>query len=124
MPGPEAFLPRRVPITAYGKGGFGFEDMRHEGSLLILADGVHRWRPETLDELEIGDFAALFAEAAPGSFLLLGTGPAIARPARAIREAFSARGIGLDFMDTGAAVRTWNVLVAENRAACAAFLRP
>ena len=122
MPGPEAFYPGRVAIDAYGTGGFRFAGMVHDGGLLILDNGIHRWPASGLASLTPSHFADVFARAKPGDFLLLGTGAQIARPPQAVRAAFAEAGIGLDFMDTGAAVRTWNVLVAEDRTAFAALL--
>lgn len=122
MPGPEAFYPGRVAIDAYGMGGFRFAGMQHAGGLLILDDGIHRWPASRLLELTPADFAPVFSRAKPGSFMLLGTGSAIARPPRSLLQAFEQARVGLDFMDTGAAVRTWNVLVAEGRDAFAGLL--
>lgn len=118
----ESFHPGRAPITAYGSGGFRFSGMSHRGSLLILPDGIYGWRPERLEDLRPADFARLFAERAAVSFFLLGTGAAIARPAAGIRAAFAEAGVALDFMDTGAAVRTYNVLLAEDRQVAAGFI--
>ena len=120
----QAFYPHRAPIEAYGPDGFRFAGMMHKGSLLILDDGIHRWSPAKLADITAADFAAVLARAKPGSFLLLGTGSTIARPPKPVRDAFAAAGIAIDFMDTGAAVRTWNVLVAEDRDCLAALLAP
>ena len=122
MPSPEAFYPGRVAISAYGSDGFRFADMQHDGGLLILDDGIHRWGARTMGELVLDDFAEIFARAKPGAFLLLGTGKQIARPSALLRNAFDKAGIAIDFMDTGAAVRTWNVLIAEDRTAFCALL--
>ena len=120
----ERFYPGRVPIEAYGPGAFRFAGMQHQGSLLILSDGIHRWDAVSLSLLTPADFAPVFAAARPGAFLLLGTGNSVARPPKPVRDAFAAAGIGLDFMETGAAVRTWNVLVAEDRDAFCALIAP
>jgi uncharacterized protein len=114
-----AHYPGRPPIDAYGGGGFRFASMSHKGSILILPSGVYDWAP-TLPVQAPGDFAALLAERGNIGFVLLGTGKDMLRPSRPVREAFAAEGLALDFMSTGAAVRTWNVLVAEDRnVACA-----
>ena len=120
----QAFYPHRAPIEAYGADGFRFAGMMHRGSLLILDDGIHRWPPATLADLTAADFAPVLARAKPGSFLLLGTGSTIVRPPKPVRDCFAAASISIDFMDTGAAVRTWNVLVAEDRDCLAALLAP
>ncbi len=54
--------------------------------------------------------------------VLLGTGPKQFFPSRAIREAFAARRVGLEVMDLGAACRTYNILVQEERRVAAALL--
>ena len=120
----QAFYPHRAPIEAYGPDGFRFAGMMHKGSLLILNDGIHRWPPASLSALTRHDFAQVLQRAKSGSFLLLGTGNTIARPPKLLRDAFADAGITIDFMDTGAAVRTWNVLVAEDRDCLAALLAP
>jgi uncharacterized protein len=114
-----AFLPERVPIAAYGKGGFRFRDMSHEGSILILPSGIYGWRPISFDDLTGEDFTKLRAEAAQPSFLLLGCGSEMRFPDAPMREAI---GIPIDAMTTGAAVRTYNVLLAEGRNVAAALI--
>ncbi|MGH8258523.1 MAG: Mth938-like domain-containing protein [Steroidobacteraceae bacterium] len=47
--------------------------------------------------------------------VLLGTGDTQRFPSAAVREAFASRGIGLETMDLGAACRTYNILVQEER---------
>lgn len=121
---PESFYPARVPVEAYGPGGFRFAGMQHSGSLLILNDGIHRWQAPPVASLAAADFAAVLKVARPGQLLLLGTGASIARPPAPVRMALEKAGVSLDFMDTGAAVRTWNVLVAEDRDALCALITP
>ena len=59
-----------------------------------------------------------------GDFLLLGTGAALAFPSPSFRAEMDRRGLGLEAMDTGAACRTFNVLVAEGRMFTSALLAP
>lgn len=62
------------------------------------------------------DFAAFFAVAGGTEIALLGTGAVSAAPVpAALRRVFSSRRIALEVMDTGAACRTYNVLMAEGR---------
>ncbi len=114
------FLPERVAIDAYGNGGFRFRDLSHKGSLLCLPGGIYGWPPVTPEALQLADFAKVLE--APGGigFVLLGTGDAQVFPSSEIRRAFVEAGIGLEPMATGAAVRTYNVLLQEGRdVACA-----
>lgn len=114
------FLPERVAIDAYGNGGFRFRDLSHKGSLLCLPGGVYGWPPLEPGNLQLGDFAQIL-EAPDGiGFVLLGTGDNQVFPPGEIRRAFAEAGIGLEPMATGAAVRTYNVLLQEGRdVACA-----
>lgn len=115
---------RRPPaIEAYGAGGFRTEEGRVEGSILILDDIVHPWPPTSLAELKPEHFDAVLA-AGPGvaEFVLLGQGPAITPPPRAVREALAAARIGLEVMDTPSAIRLYNVLAKEGRRIAAALI--
>jgi uncharacterized protein len=111
-----------VPIEAYGKGGFRFAGMLHSGSLLILPSGIYAWRPRDLQEVTKDDLSAVFAETTAISFLVLGTGRAMTLAPEPIRQLFADAALPLELMDTGAAVRTYNVLVAENRPPAAALI--
>jgi uncharacterized protein len=117
--GRNAFLPERVPIEAYGKGGFRFRDMSHEGSILILPSGIYGWRPRSFEDIVEGDFAQLAAEMSQPDFLLLGCGGVLHFPGSALRDII---GVPVDAMTTGAAVRTYNVLLAEKRNVAAALI--
>lgn len=109
-----AHYPGRPPIDAYGSGGFRFASMSHQGSILILPSGVYGWNGS--------DFALVFTEKDEIEFLLLGTGKDMLRPSKHVRESFAAHGLALDFMSTGSAVRSWNVLLAEGRRVAAALV--
>ncbi|WP_315919791.1 Mth938-like domain-containing protein [Mesorhizobium sp. SP-1A] len=118
----DAHFPGRAPIEAYGNGGFRFADMSHRGSLLCLPSGVHGWEPADPEALAVADFSQVLAEAADIEILLVGTGRDI-RPLPAdLRAALKQVGISAEPMSTGAAVRTYNVLLAEDRAVAAAFI--
>ncbi len=122
MSGPQAHYPGRVPINAYGDGGFRFADMSHIGSLLLLPSGVFGWPVTQFGDLTPRSFAPVFDEADDISFLLLGCGETIARPSETVESAFRDHGVGLEFMDTGAAARTYNVLLGEGRDVAAALI--
>ena len=117
-----AFYPARAPIDAYGNGGFRFAGMSHQGSLLVLPSGMHRWDVSDFASLKPEDFELVFAEGKDIDFLLLGTGATMSRPAKPIIEIFARQNLPLDFMSTGSAVRTYGVLLAEKRKVAAAFI--
>ncbi|MEO5324140.1 Mth938-like domain-containing protein [Mesorhizobium sp. CC13] len=118
----EAHFPGRAPVDAYGDGGFRFAEMSHRGSILCLPSGIYGWAPADPLALTSADFAKLLAEADKVEILLVGTGKEL-RPLPAdLRAALKEARISADPMSTGAAVRTYNVLLAEDRAVAAALI--
>lgn len=118
----EARYPYETPVAAYGNGGFRFADMSHIGSILCLPDGVHAWPVTSAADLRLDDFAHVLSVLKPMSVLLLGTGATQFFPDAEITRAFAQAQIGLEPMSTGAAARTYNVLLAEKRAIAAALI--
>lgn len=122
MPMRPAHFPGRAPIDAYGNGGFRFAEMSHRGSLLCLPSGIHGWAPDDADALEEKDFARPIAEATEIGILLVGTGERLKPLPGGLRKALKEAGIAVETMSTGAAVRTYNVLLAEERRVAAALI--
>ena len=118
----EAHFPGRPPIDAYGNGGFRFADMSHRGSILCLPSGVYGWEPADPMALTAGDFARLFVETGKIEVMLVGTGRDLRLLPAPLRLALREAKISADAMSTGAAVRTYNVLLAEDRAVAAALI--
>ncbi|MFT6659181.1 Mth938-like domain-containing protein [Maritalea sp.] len=112
----------QVPIDAYGNGGFRFDDMSHIGSLLCLPTGMHKWPVSKSSALENMDFSPVFELHDQIDVFLLGTGNDIAFLDEEIRQQFRERNIIIEPMSTGAAVRTYNVLMAEKRAVSAGLI--
>ena len=117
-----AHFPGRAPVDAYGNGGFRFAEMSHRGSILCLPSGIHGWEPGDAGALRLEDFARVFQQAEKIEILLVGTGTELKPLPPAMRQAFREAGISADPMSTGAAVRTYNVLLAEDRAVAAALV--
>ena len=118
----KAHFPGRAPVDAYGNGGFRFADMSHRGSILCLPSGIHGWEPGDDAALRLEDFERVFRQAEKIEILLVGTGTELKPLPPAMRQAFREAGISADPMSTGAAVRTYNVLLAEDRAVAAALV--
>jgi len=114
--------PGRAPIEAYGNGGFRFAGMSHKGSILCLPAGILAWGVSEISEVDAGLIGLVRAEGATGGVLLLGTGRTPVFPANDVLNAFRAAGLWLEVMDTGAAARTYNVLLAEEREVSAALI--
>jgi uncharacterized protein len=115
--------PGRQIVEGYGPGGFRVSGAAFAGSVLILPDRTIDWAVGTMAELSAEAFAAV-AGRDDVEILLLGTGARMAPVPSAIRLALKRAGIVIEPMDTGAACRTYNVLVAEDRRVAAALLKP
>ena len=118
----EAHFPGRAPVDAYGNGGFRFADMSHRGSILCLPSGVHGWELGDPLNLTSDDFQRVMDEADEIEILLLGAGKEPRPFPSELRQMFRNARISVDAMSTGAAVRTYNVLLAEDRAVAAALV--
>ena len=118
MNGTGRHLPNAAPIESYGNGGFRFAGMSHRGSLLCLPAGI--WASPVTSAREIDTMALALAlepetpDEAVDHFLI-GTGKDLIPVSPALREAFRARRIVVESMSTGAAVRTYNILLGERR---------
>jgi uncharacterized protein len=117
-----ARFPGRAPIDAYGNGGFRFADMSHRGSILCLPSGIYAWSVSNAEDIDAAAFAPVFAEKDEVGLLVLGTGRRQIFPGPELRRAFMDVNIALEAMDTGAAARTYNVLLAEGRPLGAALI--
>jgi uncharacterized protein len=115
-------LPRSAPIDAYGKGGFAFADMSHRGSLLCLPDGIWAWPVTRAADIDDYSLARVFATANLIDTLIVGTGTDVWIAPNRLREALRAVHVGLDAMQTGPAIRTYNIMVGERRRVAAALI--
>ncbi len=114
--GPDApHLPNPASIDAYGNGGFRFGGMSHRGSLLCLPDGIWAWPITAVTDVTEDMLAPVLARADQLDFFIIGVGSdPYVLPSR-LRERFRAVNLSLNSMTTGPAVRTYNILLAENR---------
>ena len=124
MTGPlhDGFVPGRHAIDAYGNGGFRFAGMSHRGSILVLPSGISKWDVADATALDEPAFAPVLAEAGEIEILLIGTGRNIVPLPEPLLWRLRDPGMRLDVMQTGAAARTFNILLAENRRVAAALV--
>jgi uncharacterized protein len=108
-------LPQPAPIDAYGDGGFRFGGMSHRGSLLCFPDGIWAWPVGDPEQLNEDTLAAVFDRAQALDFFLIGAGRDPWPLPEVLRQRFRDLSLSVDTMPTGAAVRTYNILLAENR---------
>ena len=122
-PRPDApHLPRSAPIDAYGNGGFAFAEMSHRGSLLCLPDAIWAWPVAKPEEIDGASLERIFAAADGIDTLIVGTGTGVWLPPSELREALRAVKVVLDTMQTGPAVRTYNIMIGERRRVAAALI--
>lgn len=119
----EAHYPSRAPIDAYGSMGFRFAEMEHDGSLLCLPSGIYGWAATTPSELNLDDLSRVLGEASAVEIMLFGMGADLYPLKKDIKAVLREHNIVAEVMNSGAAVRTYNVLLAEDRAVGAALFK-
>jgi uncharacterized protein len=101
-------------IRGYGPGEVRIGELVHHAPCIVTAQQlVLDWQVRDVASLQVADLEAIFV--LKPDVVLLGTGARQMFPQRAIRQAFAARQVGLEVMDLGAACRTYNILVQEER---------
>lgn len=106
----------RQLINGYGDCGFTISGTRYEGSVVVFETRTIAWT----GELSVDGVQAI-VEARP-EILLIGCGRSMAVIPREVKSALNAAGIKAEPMDTGAACRTYNVLLQEGRSVAAALV--
>jgi uncharacterized protein len=125
MTGPRhsGFLPGQHPIEGYGNFGFNFADMSHRGSILALPSGIYAWDVVGPEDLGVGAFAQVLAEPRGEiEHLLIGMGVELRPLPKDVRAALNGAGIRAEPMATGAAARTYSILLGEKRRVAAALI--
>jgi len=107
-------------FSGYGAGYVAVNGVRYETSVLVTPQGVTAWGVSGFEALTAADFG-LIAEWKP-EIVILGTGRMQRFPPRELARVLAADGRGVEFMDSNAACRTYNILVAEGRKVVAAIL--
>ena len=115
-------LPHPAPIDAYGDGGFRFAGLSHRGSLMCLPEGIWAWPVAVPEAVTPETLAQVFASAARLDLFILGTGREVWMVSPALREHFREHAVKWEAMPTSAAIRTYNVLVAEGRRVAAGLI--
>jgi uncharacterized protein len=107
-------------IQSYAEGKFRVSGQVYEGAVLVFPDHVENWSAS--EPLTPEFFQPLLEKSREIDVVLLGCGRAVAPEIFALRRDLKARGLHVEFMDTGAACRTFNVLLTEGRRVAAALL--
>lgn len=123
MPLAEDIITSQHRLTSYSEDSVSINDAVYRQSLVLTSDSLLcPWPVKTLEQLSAELLAPIF-DSKP-AVVLLGTGPKQQFPEARIFGLFGEQGIGLEVMDNGALCRTFNILVAEDRAVTAAILLP
>jgi uncharacterized protein len=107
-------------VRAYSPGLLRIGEREFSRSVILAAEALIDWRPQHVGELTAVDLEPVLA--LRPEVLLLGSGARQVFPAAELLAPLYAARVGFEVMDTGAACRTYNVLVAEGRAVAAALI--
>lgn len=111
----------RQVIDSYGKDGFHVSGAGYGGAILVFPDGTQRWEVAEFAEVTVASLEPVIARGNV-QILLLGCGRRFQPVPSAVRRALREAGVTVDAMDTGAACRTYNILLSEDRRVAAALL--
>ena len=107
-------------IQSYGPGGFRIGNVMHDGPVLVLPTATVAWS----GALTLEALAPLLEVSPPTEVLLIGTGARHDMLDAGLRQALKTQGFPHDTMDSGAACRTFNILLGEGRRVAAALRLP
>ncbi|MEQ8443447.1 MAG: Mth938-like domain-containing protein [Alphaproteobacteria bacterium] len=112
----------RLLIDSYGPGRFTVRGQVYHGPILITPTRVAEWPVGAIGDLSSQDILAIRTQDPSVEITLIGTGARMAMLPSALRQELRDAGLPADPMDTGAACRTFNILMTEGRLAGAALL--
>jgi uncharacterized protein len=108
-------------IKGFAERGFVVDGGVYE-ALLLTPERADGWNAPPLAELAVEHLEPLLSLQPSPEFLIIGTGPSMGFPPRALVRALEERGIGVEAMDSRAAARTWGMLRGEERWIAAALM--
>lgn len=108
-------------VQGYNNGSYKVANRMIEGAIYVTARSVRQLDVTAVDDIVGLDMAGWFEDYKP-DLLFLGTGPSMALVPAEIREKFTSQGVTVEPMDSGAAARTYNVLLIEGRDVAALLL--
>jgi uncharacterized protein len=122
-----AVAPDRQIIEAYGPSGFRVSGTAYAGAVIVFPDMTVTWNVSELANITAESLDAVTRRAGTEQaieILLLGCGRRMMPVPPALRAQLRQLGVAIDPMDTGAACRTYDVLLTESRRVAAALLPP
>ncbi|HET6522778.1 MAG TPA: Mth938-like domain-containing protein [Geminicoccaceae bacterium] len=112
----------RQLVQAYRPGGFTIGGRDYEGSVLVFPSHTVAWPVTAPDQLTAATLRPVVEASPPVDLLLLGSGDRFALLSPGLRRELRGHGLVVEIMDTAAACRTYNVLLAEERRVAAALI--
>lgn len=112
----------RQLVQSYGDGRFTISAVPFEGSVMVFPEQTQPWEVKSADDITIQSLSAITDQSDDYDILLIGGGPKFGRIPLDLRKALKEFDLVLEWMDTGAACRTFNVLVGEERRVAAALI--
>ena len=112
----------RQVIQGYGGGGFRIAGARYEGSIIVFPDTVSAWPVASFDDITGGALRVIVERAQDIEVFLIGGGDTFRPLPRDLRLWLQEAGIAAEIMDTGAACRTYNLLLGDGRQVAAALI--
>ncbi len=109
-------------IQSYGDGGFTLSQQKVKGSVLVFPEHAEEWQVTDITKLTVADLEKVFKAEPAVEILLIGTGTKQVFIPESLRDAIRVGGMSVDVMDTGAACRTYNILLSEDRRVAAALI--
>ncbi|RDD61429.1 Mth938-like domain-containing protein [Ferruginivarius sediminum] len=109
-------------IEAYGDKRFRVTGEVYEGSILVFPDRTLNWKVAAFEDLTVESLQPIIDAAGDVEVLLLGCGARMELVTKTVRGRVRDAGIVIEPMDTGAAARTYNVLMMEDRRVAAALI--
>ena len=114
----------RQIVESYGEGRFRVTGQVYESPILVFPERTLTWPVIRFADASLENLVPVLAAGREGNveLLLFGQGPQMQLVPPALRQGLRAAGVVLEPMDTGAACRTYNVLMAEGRRIAAALI--
>ena len=109
-------------IESYGDGGFTISGEHIGGSVIVTVEETILWDVQDIYDIDHTKLLRKIGRVKSSRTLLIGTGAVSVYPDKALIGHIKSIGMGVEFMDTGAACRTFNVLIEENRDVVAALI--
>jgi uncharacterized protein len=108
-------------VRAYAAGLIRIADTDYRSSLILSPERVIQgWAPPAAERMQPSDLQPVWA--LEPELVVLGTGRVQRFPPVEVWTTVTRRGVGLEIMDTGAACRTYNILMSEGRRVVAALI--